>query len=605
MLISDATVGPHFAAGAASVIHRPMPSSLPEGAHRREKQPMAAYAARQVLLMPKTRLKKLSIEQFRALRDVEVELGDHITVVCGKNGTSKSSILGIAAQIFSFEKNYVAGTPISYQQIAGGAFKSQYSEHFRMSETFDVPGSMTVNIDLHDGYTDVSATAKLELMKRRNKPRPVVRNNSTASGTGNTSRNFTHPVIFLSLKRLFPIAARDYNVGAFDYLTAHKPDFLKLTNAILNKTSAYATGTDGTISSAVAHGIDYDQESVSTGEDNAGQLALALMSFRKLKEEYPDYKGGLLLIDEADAGLFPTAQINLWKVLERECVNLDLQVIMTSHSPVLIEHAYAQSRNYRRKFTTIYLSDTYGDVQVMQDWSWSQISADITTKTIKLESGVSLPRVRIYFEDKEAADFFAALVYRQPIKKFTAPLPEVTLGCSNYLQLIKKGIPEFSQNSVICLDGDLHLPTIPKTVVLLPDLLPPDQLVFQHLYNLAADDPFWKNDLQFTRDVFTNAARDVISEFGVTGNVVDVKERLEAYTGKKTPREVFKKFYKGEEFQKLISAPAKPYNPWTHWTRTNPVETNNFLERLRATIHVVTRDSYGVDDIKLLPLKPK
>lgn len=547
--------------------------------------------------MSKTYLKKLSIEHFRALRDVEVELGDRITVVCGKNGTSKSSILGIAAQIFSFEKDYVSGDAISFQQIAGASFKSQYSEHIRISEKFDIPGSMKVNIELHDGYTDKLATAKLELMKRRDKPRPVVRNNSTA--TTNTSRNFTHPVIFLSLKRLFPIADRNYTVGKFDYLAKHESDFLKLTNEILNKTSAYATGTDGTISSAVAHGLDYDQDSVSAGEDNAGQIALALMSFRKLKDEYADYKGGLLLIDEADAGLFPTAQVNLWKVLERECATLDLQVVMTSHSPVLIEHAYEQSNKFRRRYRTIYLSDTYGDVQVMQDWSWSQISADIATKTIKAEPGAKLPLIRIYFEDREAADFFAALVFRQQIKKFTAPLPDVTIGCSNYLQLISKKVPEFSENSVICLDGDLKINPLPKTVVLLPDQLPPDQLIFQHLYNLPPSDSFWKNELQFTRANFTNAAREVINEFEITGPSVDVKDRLGAYRGDKKPREVFKRFYKGEEFQRLVSATSKPYNPWSHWTRANSAETKNFLDRLGVSVRTVMRDGYKVDETKL------
>lgn len=59
--------------------------------------------------MTRTQLKKISIEKFRALNNVEVEFGDYITVICGKNGTSKSSILGIAAQIFSFEKDYIVG----------------------------------------------------------------------------------------------------------------------------------------------------------------------------------------------------------------------------------------------------------------------------------------------------------------------------------------------------------------------------------------------------------------------------------------------------------------------------------------------------------------
>lgn len=556
--------------------------------------------------MSKTQLKKLVIEKFRALNNVEVEFGDHITVVCGKNGTSKSSILGIAAQIFSFDKNYAKDEELSFRPIAGDSFKSQYSEHFRISGKFDVPGSMTVNIELHDGYTDQAATAKLELMKRGKSPRPVVRNNSTA--TGNTSRNFTHPVIFLSLKRLYPIAARDYEVSDFDYLNAHKQEFIGLTNELLNRSASHATSTDGTISSAVAHGENYDHESVSAGEDNAGQIILALMSFRKLKEEYPDYKGGLLLIDEADAGLFPTAQVNLLKMLDRECRNLNLQVVMTSHSPVLIEYAFEQSQKYRRRYKTVYLSNTYGDVQVMQDWSWAQISADINTKTIAAASGATLPSINVYFEDKEAADFFAALMSRQPVKKFTTPMPEITLGCSNYLQLIQKGIPEFAQRSIVCLDADQAMQIKGKnfkTVVLLPGALPPDQLIFEHLYNLPSGHEFWKNDLQFTRDVFTNSAPEVISEFAIIGNVVDVKERVDAYQGDKKPREVFKRFYKDADFQKLVSSGAKPYNPWKHWVESNPAASNEFLGKFKAAIHCVMKNGYAVDAAKLAALEIK
>ena len=157
--------------------------------------------------MKKTQLKKITIEKFRALNNVDIEFGDYITVICGKNGTSKSSILGIAAQIFSFEKDYVTGASLrDFKQISGKGFKSQYKEHIRISEKFDVPGSLSVGILLDEGYTDQAATANLELMTRTDDetkkilPRPVIRKNSTAAG--NTSRNFTHPVIFLSLKRL-------------------------------------------------------------------------------------------------------------------------------------------------------------------------------------------------------------------------------------------------------------------------------------------------------------------------------------------------------------------------------------------------------------------
>lgn len=556
---------------------------------------------------PKTLLKKLTIEKFRALNGLEIEFGDYITVVCGKNGTSKSSILGIAAQIFSFETDYIKNEALSFRQIMGGLFKSQYSEHFRISEKFDPVGSMKVRIELHDGYSDQDATAKLELMKRGRLPRPVVRNNSTAGEGGNSSRNFTHPVIFLSLKRLYPIADRNYKVKVMPYLNSHKQDFIGLTNELLNRQASMATGTVGTISSAVAYGDNYDQESVSAGEDNAGQIILALMSFRKLKEEYPDYKGGLLLIDEADAGLFPTAQVNLLKILGRECRGLNLQVVMTSHSPTLIEYAYQQSQGNRGRYKTIYLSDTFGGVQNKENWSWARISADINTQTVAAGEADRLPKVNVYFEDKEAADLFAVLMNRQPIKKFMTPLPEVTLGCSNYLQLIDKGVPEFSEKSIVCLDSDaaekVREKKNPKTVVLLPGSLPPDQLIFEFLYNLPAEHEFWKNDLQYARPNFTQSAAEVMQEFAIYDESVNVQTHVAAYQGNKTPREIFKRFYKGAEFQKLITAKSKPYNPWRHWADTHPEEVNGFLEKFKVAMESAMKIGFSVDPAKLTALE--
>lgn len=207
---------------------------------------------------------------------------------------------------------------------------------------------------------------------------------------------------------MYPIADRDYRAIDFDYLKAHEQEFIALTNELLNRSSIKTTGTHGTITSAVAHGDNYNHESVSAGEDNAGQIIMALLSFKKrLKAEYADYKGGLLLIDEADAGLFPTAQINLLKIFERECRKLNLQVIMTSHSPVMIEYAYEQSQHeHSKKFKTVYLSNTYGSVQIMQDWSWAKISADIHTKTVNVESSARPAKRKCLFRRQRSRKIF-------------------------------------------------------------------------------------------------------------------------------------------------------------------------------------------------------
>jgi predicted ATPase len=552
----------------------------------------------------KTLLQKLIINKFRALENVEIEFGTHITVICGKNGTSKSSILGIAAQIFSFEKDYTKNKALSYQTITGGSFKSQPRAHFRISEAFDLPGSMQVQVELYDGYTKTNATAELGLSKRGDGSRPVVRKNSTAQDK-NSSRNFTHPVIFLSLKRLYPITDRDYKVIDFEYLKLHKNDFITLTNRLLNRVSSCATSTTGTISSAVAHGNNYDQDSVSAGEDNAGQIVLALMAFRKLKEEYLDYKGGLLLIDEADAGLFPDAQIKLIDILNHECHDLNLQVIMTSHSPTLIEYTYEQSQKFRHRFKTVYLSDTYGRVQIMEDMSWPQINADIHTRTVSLSDDVALPKVNIYFEDREGLGFFKEIMKRQPINKFLNLL-DVTLGCSNYIQLIQKKISEFSEKSIICLDADVDSKGL-NSIVLLPGSLPPDQLIFEYLYNLPASHKIWKNPRQFTRHVLTSVAGDIIQRLEIKGDTIDLKAlisrcrnenvKLEKSSDERL-RKLFKAFYQNQSFQDFLKQKSE-FNPWHHWINENKEECELFKSRFIARLYETLTDTYGVESSKL------
>ena len=279
---------------------------------------------------------------------------------------------------------------------------------------------------------------------------------------------------------------------------------------------------------------------------------------------------------------------------------------MTSHSPVLIEYAFEKSKQFRQRYKTIYLSNTYGDIQVQHDWSWAQINADLLATIIPLTETINLPEINVYFEDGEASDFFAQIMFRQPIKKFTSPMNNITLGCSNYFNLIDHKIAEFSERSIICLDADQQLKANIKykTIVLLPGHLPPDQLIFEHLYNLKADHPYWQNNSQFTRSVFTNLASEVISEFSITGDQVDIKEKVKQYAGNKRPREIFKRFYKNETIQSLCKL-NNPSNPWAHWISENPKLVNEFLNKFKNTMCHVMQKGYSVDSAKLLTLNVK
>lgn len=588
--------------------------------------------------MKPTRLNKLKINNFRALSNVTIDIGNHITVICGKNGTSKSSILGISAQIFNFKKNYLTNKIINHKTISNEIFKSQPQDHFRFSNIFDTPGSLSVDIELFDGYTQKPATGNLELMKRtvsgETVPRPVVRNNSTVQENDtnneedddlfnqnesskqlktNKSRSFTHPVIYLSLKRLQPISFREYKENLNPYLIDNLKTFLEISNKLLNKNSSLATSTSGSIYSAAAHSDNYNHDSVSTGEDNVGQIALAIMSFEKLKKEYPDYKGGLLLIDEADAALFPAAQIALIDVLAKYCKDLQLQVIMTSHSPTLIEHIYNLSQVKPSTYKTIYLSDTLGDVRSMENISWQDIHADLLIKTIRTNKGNTLPKINTYFEDKEAFDFFKILMSRSSLNAALNTLENVTLGCSNYINLIQKGVPEFARLSIIVLDSDAaNMAQGHKTVCTLPGKLPPDQLIFEHLYNLPPTDDFWNNPIRFTKPVFLKCAIEITNTFNISEKKIDLTPYLERYRKENSKekekvikdkvRDIFKRFYKTEDFQAALKLTGIN-NPWRNWVKHNSEDAVKFRASFKQTFTHVMTSGFAVEQSKIALLK--
>jgi predicted ATP-binding protein involved in virulence len=50
--------------------------------------------------MSTTKISKISIKKFRALNEVDIDFGDYISVICGKNGTSGHTRVQSSLEIF-------------------------------------------------------------------------------------------------------------------------------------------------------------------------------------------------------------------------------------------------------------------------------------------------------------------------------------------------------------------------------------------------------------------------------------------------------------------------------------------------------------------------
>ena len=182
----------------------------------------------------------------------------------------------------------------------------------------------------------------------------------------------------------------------------------------------------------------------------------------------------------------------------------------------------------------------------------------------------------------------------------------MSLGCSNYSQLAQRGVPEFSQKSIICLDADVDAAKIKKlhTIVLLPGILPPDQLLFEYLFNLPASHEIWTNPQQITRPVFTAAASDLIRELSISTASIDVKTLVETYRAgdkakKEKLREYFKAFYKAPDIQAFVAQKKASFNPWRSWMQANDPLKTQFISQFVAKLRKIMADGFSVDSSKL------
>lgn len=127
------------------------------------------------------------------------------------------------------------------------------------------------------------------------------------------------PTIFLSLKRLVPVAEEAKIITDDTLLTQEElNEFKQLHNKILIAQTPISSATTITSKNKQSIGVStelYDWNQNSMGQDNLGKIILALFSFKRLHDKYPrQYKGGILAIDEMDATMYPASQVELLKV---------------------------------------------------------------------------------------------------------------------------------------------------------------------------------------------------------------------------------------------------------------------------------------------------
>lgn len=490
--------------------------------------------------------KEISINDFRLFHNQTLLLGKYLTVLSGRNSTGKSTILGMLAN--SGEQKKKDGVTYSERP-----FRAEFSELFKGSRQFDEIGADRFTITLCDengAETDYRSfrTAWQTKDSSRRKNQVLAGEQGSASAAEHrdavpqkfnrfrvipfkkfedgkkTEAKFDYPVLYLGLSRLFPLGeSKDSSIStksiAFKNET-HKQWFIGHYTSILSmqedltQVTNYSIGETDKKSGIGVNTEQYDYLTNSSGQDNLGQILLAILSFKKLREDQGEqWHGGMLLIDEIDATLHPAAQSKLITLFLQEARDNGFQIVVTTHSlsflrDICTKTAYNNHDDaVNNNVELYYLTNANRRLEIKRNTPFTEIESDLMVNSIVQNSN----KIKLYSEDAEARWFLSHIV--NEYLPYVDVL-DVTIGCSELINLYKADIQYFG-NVLLVFDGDVterQLNKIPiqtrknlGNILLLPGGKRPEEVIYNYLLSLDSDHEFWSGGAQrvgFTWDYF-------------------------------------------------------------------------------------------------------
>lgn len=434
----------------------------------------------------------LNIKKFRHLEDLNIEFGSRITAIAGTNGTGKSSLLGLIAGAFVFDKN-------SGQTLFHKNFSADFSEIFTFSKKKEgnKVRSYKYEVSLSDGQKALGGFR----YSANDKHRPF--RIDILSGNKKNKKKIQFPVIYLGLRRFFPLPQET----SLEISTCRRQDneyrdwFEKYYKAILptEKSINYENYKSENKNFLSVVTDDYDSYGSSAGQDNLSQILSAVYSFKKLKDQLGDnYSGGAIIIDEIDVSFYPGAQINLIKYLHRLAGEFDLQIIFTTHSLEIIESL--SNKHYKPHSKYVFLEKISDDIihYKKDEQDIENIISDLRHRIKDEPKTPQNKKIMVLCEDDEAI-FIAKGILNSKIKK-QLEFKNVNLGCPNYEQLLKKGV---LFDKIVILDGDAKNKIGNyQNVVFLPGSERPENVIMNFLDSITPTDDFWQPKNRYTKLMF-------------------------------------------------------------------------------------------------------
>ncbi len=513
----------------------------------------------------------IRLSNFRTIKDKTMDLGNIITVISGKNGTMKSTLLGLIAHPFS--------SPNDAHDIFGNPLKTKHSDVFYLSPEKDSEQYLYyLRITTIDGIT---FEEPIRVYKRLNQ-NGTYRHRLTVGKDNKEGRgNFSLNTSFVNLKRLLPMIDTNAKIVNDEMEKSLRKFVAEGYMKILQKEAFWEPVqiSDKSIKQTFGPGdkADYDYKTISSGEDNIGHILNKMYAFLQYKSSIKDALQGIFCIDEMEASLHPVAQLNLFDYIYNWAKNNHIQVVINTHSLYLIQYVIEFQNRLKNKddiilnmISTAFVSNK--NYNIIRNPNYNEAYKELTLKD--KEDIHEIYKVRIICEDDVAEYYLKRIIAKRDILnrlEFIHSLNEGEEGngCNGLKSLIKNG-QKLLENAIVFFDPDVNVSDLKKCkskYFVLPSILgmPIEKEIVQYIYGLQGDDEFFKH-FNKEKEAFMNE----FSNYGI----------LHFSDSEKVYKENVKKYKSWsnsnlKEFQKYI----------TYYVKHNAKNNEAFLKELNICLN--------------------
>jgi predicted ATPase len=385
------------------------------------------------------RIEWLRIEGLRGWTGQRVDFGFPLMAIVGENGSGKSTILQAAASVYRSER---------------GSKHSYFPSEFFPDTPWDKIRNAKISYAIREGQNEISGHIHKPTDRWREVP----------------DRHYRE-VRFIDLRRTQPITSQ---VG---YAKLAKPAHEETQRTLFDETTL--------VRFSDILGRQYETAGFSlTNADNsrwvpiismngmewsgfhsgAGELVLADL----VKQGFPKY--GLVLIDEIETSLHPRMQRRMVRDLADVCRVLELQIILTTHSPCILEELPPEAR-----------------VQILNNPQEKRLVTGVSASFAMTQmDDEPHPEVEAFVEDEESQILLEELLVTEKpdLARRCKVLPYGAASVGRALGIMVNH-KRFPRPTVVFLDGDQPLT---EGCNLLPGNDAPERVVFESLKKMRWDD---------------------------------------------------------------------------------------------------------------------